>query len=78
MSSLLYLHQSKYHNFYIHTKVNIIIFIFMNFLSARCQGREVFGKQMSLIPVSWAAPPPPYPAAAWFTQCCTPPPVHHQ
>ena len=47
------------------------------FLSARCQGREVFGKQMSLIPVSWAAPPPPYPAAAWFTQCCTPP-VNHQ
>ena len=40
-------------------------------LSARCQGREVFGKQMWLIPVSWAAPPSALHKTLYndFTQC---------
>ena len=40
-------------------------------LSARCQGGEVFGKQMWLIPVSWAAPPSALHKTLYndFTQC---------
>ena len=44
-------------------------------LSARCQGGEVFGKQMWLIPVSWAAPPSALHKTLYndFTQCNVPP-----